>query len=153
MRLLYPLFIYLFGAVLAQATSVEKKVISTSDAPQAIGPYSQALKVGNTLYLAGQIALDPETNRMVEGGIEAQTHRVLQNLGAVLNAAGFRFSDVVQAQVFLANLNDYKAMNSIYAEYFNKAPPARAVVEAAKIPKGALVEIMMVAVSPIQYEP
>jgi len=153
MRLLYPLFIYLFGAVLAQATSVEKKVISTSDAPQAIGPYSQALKVGNTLYLAGQIALDPETNRMVEGGIEAQTHRVLQNLGAVLNAAGFSFSDVVQAQVFLANLNDYKAMNSIYAEYFNKAPPARAVVEAAKIPKGALVEIMMVAVSPIQYEP
>lgn len=153
MRLLYPLFIYLFGAVLAQATSVEKKVISTSDAPQAIGPYSQALKVGNTLYLAGQIALDPETNRMVEGGIEAQTHRVLQNLGAVLNAAGFRFSDVVQAQVFLANLNDYKAMNSIYAEYFNKAPPARAVVEAAKIPKGALVEIMMVAVSSIQYEP
>ncbi len=153
MRLLYPLFIYLFGAVLAQATSVEKKVISTSDAPRAIGPYSQALKVGNTLYLAGQIALDPETNRMVEGGIEAQTHRVLQNLGAVLNAAGFSFSDVVQAQVFLANLNDYKAMNSIYAEYFNKAPPARAVVEAAKIPKGALVEIMMVAVSPIQYEP
>jgi len=153
MRLLYPLFIYLFGAVLAQATSVEKKVISTSDAPQAIGPYSQALKVGNTLYLAGQIALDPETNRMVEGGIEAQTHRVLQNLGAVLNAAGFSFSDVVQAQVFLANLNDYKAMNSIYAEYFNKAPPARAVVEAAKIPKGALVEIMMVAVSSIQYEP
>ena len=153
MRLLYPLFIYLFGAVLAQATSVEKKAISTSDAPQAIGPYSQALKVGNTLYLAGQIALDPETNRMVEGGIEAQTHRVLQNLGAVLNAAGFSFSDVVQAQVFLANLNDYKAMNSIYAEYFNKAPPARAVVEAAKIPKGALVEIMMVAVSSIQYEP
>jgi len=153
MRLLYPLFIYLFGAVLAQATSVEKKVISTSDAPQAIGPYSQALKVGNTLYLAGQIALDPETNRMVEGGIEAQTHRVLQNLGAVLNAAGFSFSDVVQAQVFLANLNDYKAMNSIYAEYFNKAPPARAVVEVAKIPKGALVEIMMVAVSSIQYEP
>ena len=153
MRLLYPLFIYLFGAVLAQATSVEKKVISTSDAPQAIGPYSQALKVGNTLYLAGQIALDPETNRMVEGGIEAQTHRVLQNLGAVLNAAGFSFSDVAQAQVFLANLNDYKAMNSIYAEYFNKAPPARAVVEVAKIPKGALVEIMMVAVSSIQYEP
>ena len=153
MRLLYPLFIYLFGVVLAQATSAEKKVISTSDAPRAIGPYSQALKVGNTLYLAGQIALDPETNRMVEGGIEAQTHRVLQNLGAVLNAAGFSFSDVVQAQVFLANLNDYKAMNSIYAEYFNKAPPARAVVEAAKIPKGALVEIMMVAVSSIQYEP
>ena len=139
--------------MLAQATSAEKKVISTSDAPRAIGPYSQALKVGNTLYLAGQIALDPETNRMVEGGIEAQTHRVLQNLGAVLNAAGFSFSDVVQAQVFLANLNDYKAMNSIYAEYFNKAPPARAVVEVAKIPKGALVEIMMVAVSSIQYEP
>ena len=89
----------------------------------------------------------------MQGSIEVQTHRVLQNLGAVLNAAGFSFSDVVQAQVFLANLDDYKVMNSIYAEYFNKAPPARAVVEAAKIPRGALVEIMMVAVSANQYEP
>ena len=109
--------------------------------------------MGNTLYLAGQIALDPKTGILVQGSIEVQTHRVLQNLGAVLNASGFSFSDVVQAQVFLENLDDYKAMNSVYAEYFNKAPPARAVVEAAKIPRSALVEIMMVAVSANQYEP
>ena len=109
--------------------------------------------MGNTLYLAGQIALDPKTGILVQSSIEVQTNRVLQNLGAVLNAAGFSFSDVVQAQVFLKNLDDYKAMNSVYAEYFNKAPPARAVVEAAKIPRGALVEIMMVAVSANQYEP
>lgn len=152
MRLLNSLFIYFFSLVLAQTISSNKEVISTSEAPKAIGPYSQAIKVGNTLYLAGQIALDPKTGIMMQGSIEVQTHRVLQNLGAVLNAAGFSFSDVVQAQVFLANLDDYKVMNSIYAEYFNKAPPARAVVEAAKIPRGALVEIMMVAVSVNQYE-
>jgi len=153
MRLLNSLFIYFFSIVLAQTISSNKEVISTSEAPKAIGPYSQAIKVGNILYLAGQIALDPKTGILVEDGIEAQTHRVLQNLGAVLNAAGFSFSDVVQAQVFLANLDDYKAMNSVYAEYFNKAPPARAVVEAARIPRDALVEIMMVAVSANQHEP
>ena len=153
MRLLNSLFICFFSIILAQNTSSNKEVISTSEAPKAIGPYSQALKMDNTLYLAGQIALDPRTGILVEGGIETQTHRVLQNLGAVLSTAGFSFSDVVQTQVFLENLDDYKAMNSIYAEYFNKAPPARAVVEAAKIPRGALVEIMMVAVSANQYEP
>ena len=153
MRLLNSLFIYFFSLVLAQTISSNKEVILTSEAPKAIGPYSQGIKVGNTLYLAGQIALDPITGILVQGSIEVQTHRVLQNLGAVLNTAGFSFSDVVQAQVFLANLDDYKAMNSIYAEYFNKAPPARAVVEAAKIPRGALVEIMMMAVSADQYEP
>ena len=153
MRLLNSLFIYFFSILLAQSTSSNKEVISSWEAPKAIGPYSQALKVGNTLYLAGQIALDPKKGILVEGGIEAQTHRVLQNLGAVLNAAGFSYSDVVQAQVFLANLDDYKAMNSIYAEYFNKAPPARAVVEVARIPRGALVEIMMVAFSANQHEP
>ena len=153
MRLLNSLFIYFFSLVLAQTISSNKEAISTSEAPKAIGPYSQAIKVGNILYLTGQIALDPKTGILVEDGIEAQTHRVLQNLGAVLNAAGFSYSDVVQAQVFLANLDDYKAMNSVYAEYFNKTPPARSVVEAAKIPRGALVEIMMVAVSANQYEP
>ena len=153
MRLLNSLFIYFFSIVLAQSTSSNKEVISSWEAPKAIGPYSQALKVGNTLHLAGQIALDPKKGILVEGGIEAQTHRVLQNLGAVLNAAGFSYSDVVQAQVFLANLDDYKAMNSVYAEYFNKAPPARAVVEVTRIPRGALVEIMMVAFSANQHEP
>ncbi len=126
--------------------SGDREVISTPDAPAAIGPYSQGIRVGNTLYLAGQIALDPATGKLVEGDIEAQTHRVLKNLGAVLKAASFNYSDVVQVQAYLADLHDYKAMNDVYATYFSESKPARAVVEAARIPRDALVEIMMVAV-------
>ncbi len=124
----------------------DREVISTPDAPAAIGPYSQAIRVGNTLYLAGQIALDPTTGKLVEGGIQAQTHRVMKNLGAVLQAGGFDYSHVVQVQAFLADLNDFKALNDVYATYFSENKPARAVVEAARIPRDALVEIMMVAV-------
>ncbi len=140
------------GAVLFTACESESnrliKVIATDQAPKAIGPYSQAILVDGTLYLAGQIALDPSSGKLVEGGIEVQTHRVMQNLNAVLDAAGYQFDDVVQTQVFLSNLNHYKAMNSVYATYFNERPPARAVVEAARIPRDALVEIMMVAQRP-----
>ena len=140
------------GVVLFTACESEsnglKKVIATDQAPKAIGPYSQAILVDGTLYLAGQIALDPSSGKLVEGGIEVQTHRVMQNLNAVLDAAGYRFDDVVQTQVFLSNLNHFKAMNSVYATYFDGRPPARAVVEAARIPRDALVEIMMVAQRP-----
>lgn len=125
-----------------------KKVISTDKAPQAIGPYSQAIQVQNTLYLAGQIALDPATGQMVDGGIEIQTHRVMQNLEAVLLEGGFDFEDVVQTQVYLSDLNHYKPMNAVYAKYVGDQPPARAVVQAARIPRDALVEIMMVAQKP-----
>lgn len=144
--------ILFMGVVLFTACESEsnglKKVIATDQAPKAIGPYSQAILVDGTLYLAGQIALDPSSGKLVEGGIEVQTHRVMQNLNAVLDAAGYRFDDVVQTQVFLSNLNHYKAMNSVYATYFDESPPARAVVEAARIPRDALVEIMMVAQRP-----
>ena len=140
------------GAVLFTACESEsnglKKVIATDQAPKAIGPYSQAILVDGTLYLAGQIALDPSSGKLVEGDIEVQTRRVMQNLNAVLDAAGYQFDDVVQTQVFLSNLNHYKAMNSVYATYFEERPPARAVVEAARIPRDALVEIMMVAQRP-----
>ena len=140
------------GVVLFTACESEsnglKKVIATDQAPKAIGPYSQAILVDGTLYLAGQIALDPSSGKLVEGGIEVQTRRVMQNLNAVLDAAGYRFDDVVQTQIFLSNLNHYKAMNSVYATYFDERPPARAVVEAARIPRDALVEIMMVAQRP-----
>ena len=140
------------GAVLFTACESEsnglKKVIATDQAPKAIGPYSQAILVDGTLYLAGQIALDPSSGKLVEGDIEVQTRRVMQNLNAVLDAAGYQFDDVVQTQVFLSNLNHYKAMNSVYATYFDESPPARAVVEAARIPRDALVEIMMVAQRP-----
>ena len=125
-------------------TETNKKVIAPAKAPKAIGPYSQAIEIDNTLYLAGQIGLDPASGKLVDGGIEKQTDRVMKNLQAVLDAAGYTFDNVVQTQVFVADLNDYKAMNDVYAKYFSDAPPARAAVQAV-LPRGALVEIMMVA--------
>ena len=140
--------IFLLAFALFSCDSVNtKRVISTDKAPKAIGPYSQAIQVNNTLYLAGQIALDPLTGKMVEDKIDIQTHRVMSNLEAVLSEAGFSFDDVVQTQVFLSDLNHYKPMNEIYAEYFSNKPPARAVVQAV-LPRNALVEIMMVAQKP-----
>ena len=140
--------IFLLAFTLFSCDSVNtKRVISTDKAPKAIGPYSQAIQVNNTLYLAGQIALDPLTGKMVEDKIDIQTHRVMTNLEAVLSEAGFSFDDVVQTQVFLSDLNHYKPMNEIYAEYFSNKPPARAVVQAV-LPRDALVEIMMVAQKP-----
>jgi 2-iminobutanoate/2-iminopropanoate deaminase len=120
--------------------------ISTPAAPQAIGPYSQAFRAGNTLYLSGQIGLDPTTGKLVEGGIEAETRRALDNLRGVLAAAGFGLGEVVQAQVFLADLKDFEAMNRVYAAYFPKDPPARATVQVAALPRGARIEIALVAV-------
>ena len=140
--------VFLLAFALFSCDSVNtKRVISTNKAPKAIGPYSQAIQVNNTLYLAGQIALDPLTGKMVEDKIDIQTHRVMSNLEAVLSEAGFSFDDVVQTQVFLSDLNHYKPMNEIYAEYFSNKPPARAVVQAV-LPRDALVEIMMVAQKP-----
>jgi len=148
---LRKLFVLAIGLCLIACESESnhiKKVISTDNAPKAIGPYSQAILVNNVLYLAGQIGLDPKTGQLVEGGIEIQTHRVMQNLDAVLESGGFGFDDVVQTQVFLSDLKNYAAMNSVYAKYFGETPPARAVIEAARIPRDALVEIMMVAQRP-----
>ncbi|NOY61019.1 MAG: RidA family protein [Calditrichaeota bacterium] len=125
---------------------LQREIISTSDAPAAIGPYSQAVKVGDMLYLSGQIAIDPATGQFVPGGITEQTQQVLKNSSAVLKAAGFSINDVVQCQVFLQDLNDYGALNNVYKTFFQENLPARAVVQAARIPKDALVEIMMVAV-------
>ncbi len=124
----------------------DKEVISSDNAPAVIGPYSQAIRAGNALYLAGQIAIDPATGKMIDGGVEEQTHRVLQNIQAVLQEAGFQISDVVQSQVFLSDLNHYAAMNGVYATYFKEEPPARAAVQAARLPLDALVEIMVTAV-------
>lgn len=123
-----------------------REVIATADAPEAIGPYSQGIKVGNRLYCAGQVGLSPETRVLVEGGIVQETRRAMENLRAVLTAGGFTFADVVQAQVFLADLNDYGAMNAVYGTFFEpgKAPP-RAAVQVARLPLDARVEIMVVA--------
>ena len=125
---------------------VIREVISSPDAPKAIGPYSQAIRVGNTLYLAGQLGIDPATSKFAEGGFEAQARQALENQKAVLTAAGFTFENVVQCQVFVTDMNNYPAFNKVYSEYFTKDYPARAVVEVSRLPADGLVEIMMVAV-------
>jgi 2-iminobutanoate/2-iminopropanoate deaminase len=126
----------------------EKKAVSTKSAPAAIGPYSQAVRVGDFLYTSGQVGLDPATGALVEGGIDAQTTRVLDNLKAVLEAAGTDFAHVVKTTVFLKNMSDFAAMNAIYGKYFapeGVVAPARSTVEVARLPKDALVEIEAIA--------
>jgi 2-iminobutanoate/2-iminopropanoate deaminase len=124
-----------------------KQPISTKSAPAAIGPYSQAIRAGGMVFLSGQIPLDPLTGQMVEGDITAQTDRVMKNLGAVLEAAGCTFDDVVRTTIFLVNLADFQAVNETYGRYFGSAPPARATVQVAALPRGAKVEIDAVAVA------
>jgi 2-iminobutanoate/2-iminopropanoate deaminase len=123
--------------------------IATSAAPAAIGPYSQAIRVGDTLYTSGQVALDPATGALVAGGIAEQTTRVLENLKAVLGAAGISFTHVVKTTVFLKDMKDFAAMNEVYAKYLapkGAVPPARSTVQVAALPKDALVEIECIAV-------
>lgn len=125
-----------------------KNAIATTDAPAAIGPYSQAIRVGDMLFTSGQVGLDPKTGEMVEGGIEAQTVRVLENLKAVLAEAGLDLSKVIKTTVFLQSMGDFAAMNAIYATYLapvGVVAPARSTVAVAGLPKGALVEIECIA--------
>jgi 2-iminobutanoate/2-iminopropanoate deaminase len=124
---------------------MKRNIISTKSAPSAIGPYSQAVSVGDLVFVSGQIPLDPATGAMVEGGIEAQTGRVMANLGAVLEAAGLGFENVVKATVYLADLADFSAVNEVYGRSFRNDPPARATVQVAALPKGARIEIDAVA--------
>ncbi len=123
----------------------ERQVISTPNAPAAIAAYSQGIRVGDTLWVAGQIGLDPATRELVPGGIREETRRALENCKAVLEAAGFGLKDVVQAQVLLADIDDYQAMNEVYVTYFPEDPPARAAYAVAAIPRGAKVEVVMTA--------
>jgi 2-iminobutanoate/2-iminopropanoate deaminase len=125
-----------------------KKAVSSPNAPAAIGPYSQAVRVGDFVYTSGQIALDPATGQLVHGGIAEQATRVLENLKAVLAAAGCDLSDVVKTTVFLKDMNDFAAMNQVYDSYFapeGVVAPARSTVEVARLPKDALVEIEVIA--------
>ncbi len=125
---------------------MERSEVSTEAAPAAIGPYSQAIRVGDLLYTAGQVPLEPETMQLVEGGIVEQTHRVMRNLAAVLAAAGADFGDTVKTMVFLKDLGEFAEFNEVYGEYFAGAvPPARSTVEVAGLPLGARVEIELVA--------
>ena len=124
------------------------KAISTKKAPAAIGPYSQAIRVGNLVYTSGQIPIDPATGAFVEGGIKEQTRQSLTNVRAILAEAGLAMSDVVKTTVFMADMNDFAEMNGVYAEFFSEPYPARSAVAVKTLPKGALVEIEVVAEAP-----
>ena len=124
---------------------MKKVEVSSDEAPQAIGPYSQAVKAGNFIFCAGQVGKDPKTNKFVEGGIEAQTKQVLKNLESVLNAAGAALDDVVKTNVYLQNVEDFPKMNEVYAKFFEEPYPARATIEAGRLPQDALVEIDCIA--------
>jgi 2-iminobutanoate/2-iminopropanoate deaminase len=122
-----------------------RETIHTDSAPEAIGPYSQAIAAGPFLFTSGQIGLDPAGGKIVDGGVGAQTRQVMANIAAVLAAAELTFADVVKTTIFLADMNDFAAVNAVYAESFDAAPPARSTVAAAGLPRGALVEIETIA--------
>jgi len=124
---------------------MEKRIISNKEAPAAVGPYSQAVEINGFLFCSGQIPIDPATGEMVTSDTVSATDMVMRNLKAVLAAAGLEMSDVIKTTVFLADMNEFAAMNEVYARYFSEAPPARACVQAAKLPKGSLVEIEAIA--------
>jgi 2-iminobutanoate/2-iminopropanoate deaminase len=123
-----------------------RQAITSPDAPAAIGPYSQAIKAGNQVFLSGQIPLDPKTGALVEGGIEPQTHQVFRNIAAILKAAGASFDNVVTVSVFLADMNEFAKVNEIYGTYFSAPFPARATVQVARLPRDCRVEIQVTAV-------
>jgi 2-iminobutanoate/2-iminopropanoate deaminase len=127
-----------------------KQIIATEHAPQAIGPYSQAVLAGGFVFASGQIPIDPETGQFVEGGIAEQTERVLRNVSNLLEAAGTSLARVVKTTVFLADMNDFAAMNDVYARFFGEQPPARSTVQAARLPRDARVEIEVVALAGLE---
>jgi 2-iminobutanoate/2-iminopropanoate deaminase len=122
-----------------------KKIISTSEAPKAIGPYSQATEVNGTLFISGQIPIDPATGKFVEGGITEQTEQVMKNIGAILRAAGYEYSDVVKSTCLLSDMDNFAAMNAVYGRFYPDNAPARAAYAVVKLPMGALVEIETIA--------
>ena len=122
-----------------------KKIISTSNAPAAVGPYSQAVEANGVLYISGQIPLDPSTGKMVEGGISEQTEQVLKNIGAILKAAGYDYSDVVKSTCLLSDIADFKSMNEVYSRFYIEKQPARAAFAVKALPMGALIEIETLA--------
>jgi 2-iminobutanoate/2-iminopropanoate deaminase len=124
-----------------------RDVISSKEAPQAIGPYSQAIRANGFVFVSGQVAIDPSTQQVLGGDVAAQTDRVLKNLSAILSAAGSGLGKVVRSTVFLKNMGDFAAMNEVYGRYFNAKPPARSTVEVSRLPKDVLVEIDVIALA------
>ena len=124
-----------------------REVIATNDAPRAIGPYSQAIRANGFVFVSGQVAIDPSTQQVISGDVASQTDRVIKNLSAILQAAGSSLEKVVRSTVFLKNMGDFTAMNEVYGKYFTSAPPARATVEVARLPKDVAVEIDVIALA------
>lgn len=124
-----------------------RDTISTKHAPQAIGPYSQAIKANGFVFVSGQVAIDPSTQQVIDGDVSAQTDRVLQNVSKILEAAGTSLEKVVRSTVFLKNMGDFPAMNTVYGRFFSAAPPARSTVEVSRLPKDVLVEIDVIALA------
>ena len=122
-----------------------RKAITTSKAPKAIGPYSQAIKANGLIFVSGQVAIDPATQQVIDGDVAAQTERAMKNLSAILAASGSRLDQVLRSTVFLKSMDDFAAMNAVYAKYFSASPPARSTVEVARLPKDVLVEIDVIA--------
>jgi len=122
-----------------------RQAVSSATAPNAIGPYSQAIRAGSLLFLSGQVPIDPATGHIIEGDITAQTHRVLQNLGEVLKAGGASFDHVVRTTVYLLDMNDFPIVNDVYGTYFSSPAPARATVQVTRLPKDARIEIDLIA--------
>jgi 2-iminobutanoate/2-iminopropanoate deaminase len=122
-----------------------REVVSTKDAPQAIGPYSQAVKANGFVFVSGQVAIDPATQQVISGDVAAQTDRVLKNVSEILEASGSGLGEVVRSTVFLKNMSEFTAMNEVYGKYFSSAPPARSTVEVSRLPKDVLVEIDVIA--------
>jgi 2-iminobutanoate/2-iminopropanoate deaminase len=129
-----------------------KKIISTSEAPAAVGPYSQAIRMGNFVFCSGQIPLDPKTGEIVPGDVNAQTRRVMENIAAVLRAEGLNFGNVIKTTIFLTNLADFQTVNELYGSCFKSDPPARSTVQVAALPKGANVEIEVIAAANLTGE-
>ena len=126
-----------------------RDIISTPDAPQAIGPYSQGIRANGFVFVSGQIAIDPSTQQVVAGGVAAQTEQVIKNLSDILKAAGTSLDQVVRSTVFLKSMNDFATMNEVYGKFFTSSPPARSTVEVSRLPKDVLVEVDVIALSPV----
>ncbi|MDX9905025.1 MAG: RidA family protein [Bacteroidales bacterium] len=138
------LFIFLLFTGFSQ--TIDKKIIQAPDAPKAIGPYSQAVLAGNTLYVSGNIALNPENGQMDTLNLETETRRVMSNLGAVLKEAGMSYENIVKATIYMTDIRNYKEINRIYGEYFKENPPAREAIQVVALPAGAHMEISCIAV-------
>lgn len=134
------------GYAESYGVGVEREVVETDQAPAPVGPYSQAIRVDSSVFTAGQLGVDPDTGKLAEGGIQEQTRQALQNLAAVLGAAGTSLGNVVKTTVFLADLDHFAAMNQVYAEFFPEGPPARSAIQVARLPLDALIEIEAIAI-------